>query len=248
MTHSWLLVLAYASTCALWWALSRVLPLWPPVAAPRFGRPWRELGIALLAVFGVLILGQLWQRGIRLEASGWLGTVAESVNQMIIFAPVVLVPIVRRHGWASAWIRLDRLPARIAVGIGLALVALFLYSSLEVGAPGFLATLREVYSPSRAHYAVQVLLEDIGIAIVFVRLAAAVGTKGAILGVAALFALAHVPAIITRGGDPSELIGLFRDFGLGVLVLGTVRRSADIAWFWPVHYSLDMTQFINRPV
>jgi hypothetical protein len=23
-------------------------------------------------------------------------------------------------------------------------------------------------------------------------------------------------------------------------------RSADILWIWPVHYTLDMTQFISR--
>lgn len=74
---------------------------------------------------------------------------------------------------------------------------------------------------------------------------ATIGTKAAILGVAALFAAAHIPAILSRGGDTTELVGLVRDFGLGVLAFGTVRRSADIAWFWPVHYSLNMTQFLN---
>ena len=245
MTHTWLLVLAYATSCALWWVLNRVLPLWPPVAAPQFRHPWRELGLALLAGVGVLLLGQLWQRGIRLEAPGWLGVVAESLNQIIIFLPVIAVPILRRHDLRSAWVRPDHLPVRIAVGLGLALVALLLYSSLERGAPGYVETLRNVYSPTRVHFAVQVLLEDIAIAVVFVRMARAVGAKGAIFGVAALFAAAHLPAIITRGGAPAEMIGLVRDFGLGVLVLGTVRRSADIAWFWPVHYSLDMTQFLN---
>ena len=46
----------------------------------------------------------------------------------------------------------------------------------------------------------------------------------------------------------SEFIGLLRDFGLGVLVLSTVQRSADIAWVWPVHYALDMTQFLASGV
>jgi len=30
-----------------------------------------------------------------------------------------------------------------------------------------------------------------------------------------------------------------------LIVLGTAWRSADIAWLWPVHYALDMTQFLG---
>jgi hypothetical protein len=51
--------------------------------------------------------------------------------------------------------------------------------------------------------------------------------------------------MIARGDPAGEFLGLLRDFGLGVLVLGTVWRSADIAWFWPIHYTLDMTQFLT---
>ena len=50
----------------------------------------------------------------------------------------------------------------------------------------------------------------------------------------------------SQGVAPSELVGLVRDFGLGVVVLGTAWRSADIAWLWPVHFALDMTQFLSR--
>lgn len=38
-------------------------------------------------------------------------------------------------------------------------------------------------------------------------------------------------------------LGLVRDAVLGVLVLGTLIRSGDILWFWPVHVVLDLTQF-----
>jgi hypothetical protein len=89
-----------------------------------------------------------------------------------------------------------------------------------------------------------VLLEDLAIAILFVRLAAAAGPGVAILGTAALFAAGHVPALLAEGASTSELIGLVRDFGLGVLVVGTAWRGADVAWVWPVHYTLDMTQLM----
>ncbi|MGH7561747.1 MAG: hypothetical protein ACRENB_12095 [Gemmatimonadales bacterium] len=245
MTHSWFLVFAYAVACSAWWALSRALPLWPEVERPRFAHPWREVGIALVAVIATLGLGQLWAQGIRLPARGAAAPVVESVNQLIIFAPVLAVPLLRRHGWSSAWIRFDSLLARLAIGMGVALFTLFLYSTLERGGLPWPEAIKRVYTPARAHLAVQVLLEDVAIAILFVRLAAALGPRGATLGVAALFAASHIPTMIARGDPASELVGLLRDFGLGVLVLGTVWRSADIAWFWPAHYSLDMTQFLS---
>lgn len=55
MTHSWLLATAYAAACALWWVLSRVLPLWREADGPRFEHPWREVGIVLIAVVAVVL-------------------------------------------------------------------------------------------------------------------------------------------------------------------------------------------------
>jgi len=246
MQHSLVLAIAYASVCALWWGVSRVVPLWGDRERPRFAHPWREVGVVLLGVAGVLLLGQLWARGIRLEVQGAWAPVAESINQIIIFAPVVALPILRRQGWASAWVRPDGILVRLAIGLGLALLALLLYSGLERGAPSWAETIRGVYRPARAHLAVQVLLEDLAIAILLVRVAATIGPRAAILSVAALFAAGHVPSMLTRGDSAAEFVGLLRDFGLGVLVLGTAWRGADIAWLWPAHYSLDMTQFLSR--
>jgi hypothetical protein len=230
----------------MWWGLSRLLPLWPDAQRPQFAQPWREVGIVLLAVVGTLLLGQLWVRGIRLNMTGPWAPVGESINQIIIFAPVIAVPILRRQGWASAWIRLDRIAMRLVIGLLLALVALLLYSTLERGAASWPDAVREMFAPSRSHVAVQVLLEDVAIAILFVRVAAAMGPRGAILIVAALFAVAHIPSMIARGDTTAELVALLRDAGLAMLVVGTAWRSADIAWLWPVHYALDMTQFLGR--
>lgn len=203
------------------------------------------MGFVLIAIVLVLVLGQLWSRGIRLPNTGAMGPFFESINQLIIFAPILAVPIVRRDNLASAWIRLDRLPLRVAVGVGLSLVALLLFAVLEQGAPSWIDSVAGVYRPSKVHLAVQVLLEDLAIAILFVRLSAAAGPRAAILVVAGLFAAAHIPAMLAQGDLLAEFAGLLRDVGLGVLVLGTVSRSADVAWLWPVHYSLDMTQFLG---
>ena len=58
---------------------------------------------------------------------------------------------------------------------------------------------------------------------------------------------AHIPSMLTRGDTVAELSGLLRNVALGVIVIGTVWRSGDIAWVWPVHYALDMTQFLIPP-
>jgi hypothetical protein len=138
------------------------------------------------------------------------------------------------------------MPIQLAVGVCLGLFALLLYATLERGAPSWFKTVAEVYRPARAHLAIQVLLEDVAIAILFVRVAAAAGPRAAVLVVALLFAGGHVPSMLAHGDIAADFLGLLRDFGLGVLVIGTAWRSADIAWVWPVHFALDMTQFLTH--
>ena len=58
-----------------------------------------------------------------------------------------------------------------------------------------------------------------------------------------LFAAAHVPGALAEGASPADLLPLLLDFGLGIGVLAVVARSADIWWFWSVHFALDRTQF-----
>ena len=246
MSHTATLVLAYAAACLGWWGLSRVVPLWQTPERPVFSKPWVEVGIVLGASVGVLGLGQLWSHGIRLEVPGPWSSVVESLNQALIFSPILLVPVLRRQGWSSAWVQPAHLVWRVAAGLALAGGVLLVYSTAEAGAPGWTATLGEVFRTGHLHLAVQVLFEDLAIAIVFVRIAAALSPRVAIGTVAVLFAAAHVPAMLTAGVTGGEFVGLIRDMGLGILVLGTLWRGADIAWFWPVHFALDMTQFLTR--
>ena len=242
MSHSLFLAVGYAVACALWWGTSRVVPLWRNPPRPTFAKPWREVLFVLLGGVGTLLLGQLWSRGIRLDTEN---TLTESINQIIIFAPILLVPILRRDGWASAWIQWNKIWLRVLIGLIISWVVLFLFTRLEAGAPSFGVAFHSIFAPWNTHIAVQVLLEDIAIAILFVRLAAALGPRKAIVGVALLFAAAHIPAMISQGASAAEFAGLLRDFGLGLIVVGTLYRSADIAWLWPIHFTLDMTQFLG---
>ena len=63
--------------------------------------------------------------------------------------------------------------------------------------------------------------------------------------VAALFAAGHVPGMLASGAGVAELIPLILDAALGVGILLVLNRSADIWWFWCVHFAMDMTQFFK---
>lgn len=238
------LVVAYLVGLAGWFAAWRLLRgVWPAGTVERFAHPWREFGLALLGALGIVAMGQLWSRGIKLPTTGALGPLLGALNQLLIFAPILLVVLLRRQSRASVWLPAGRLGVRLLVGAVLACLAVTTYALLRRGAdaPGVL--LGRIARYDNLSGLVQVLLEDVTIAILFVRLAAAMGGRGATLVVAALFAAGHIPALLAHGTTGAELLGLLRDAALGVAVIATLQRSRDVAWFWLLHFGLDMTQF-----
>jgi hypothetical protein len=238
------LVLAYLVGLGGWLVADRVFPrVWPREPARRFERPWRELGIAVIGVVGVLLMGQLWAGGIRLPEEGLLGPVLGAVNQILIFAPLLLVPVIRRQPWTSAWLPRARVTTRLLVGVVLAALAVGAYSILRRGADAPWVLLGRIWQYEHIDEMAQVLLEDLSVAILFVRLASAIGNRWATGVVACLFAAGHIPALVSQGVSPFELLELFRDVGLGVLVILVLQRSRDVLWFWCIHFCLDMTQF-----
>ena len=242
--HGTPLVLAYAAALGGWLLSARVLrSVWPREPRFRFAHPWREVGAASLGAIGVLALGQLWIRGIRLPEEGALAPVLGAINQSIIFAPLLLVPAIRRQPLTSAWLPRPRIAMRLLVGFVLAAVAVIVYASLREGADSPFALLGRIWRYENLDKMVQVFLEDVAIAIVFVRLSAAIGNAWTVVVVATLFAAAHIPALISSGGSPADLAGLLRDAAIGSAVIAVLQRSRDIVWFWCVHYCLDMTQF-----
>ena len=199
--------------------------------------------MVLLAVVGVLVLGGLWARGVRLPETGRWSPLTASLNQILIFSPVLLVPVLRRHPLRTALVRTDRLWLRLLLGVGCAALALAVHIAVRRALGEPVRLLPDFASAENVDIAVQVLLEDLAVAILLVRLAAATGRRATIVLAALLFAAAHIPAMLAGGAAAAELIALVRDVALGVLVLGAVLRSGDVAWFWPVHLTMDLTQF-----
>ena len=238
------LVVAYLVALGGWLLASRLLPkVWPGRPAESMAHPWREFGIALLGAIGIVVMGQLWTRGIRLPEKGAFGPVLASINQILIFAPILLVVVIRRQPWTSAWLPRPQIMTRLLVGLGLATLAVTAYALLRKGAAPPWVVIGRIWRYDRLDEMVQVFLEDLTIAILFVRLAAAIGKRWATVVVACLFAAGHIPAMISSGVSWWETVGLLRDAGLGVAVILVLQRSRDIVWFWCVHFCLDMTQF-----
>jgi hypothetical protein len=242
--HNAPLTLAYLVGLGGWLFASRLLPeVWPSERSEAIERPWREFGIALLGAGGILVMGQLWTRGIHLPEQGPAGPLLGSINQVLIFAPILLVLVIRRQPWTSAWLPRPRIATRVIVGLVLASLAVTAYSLFRESADPPWTLIGRIWVYDHADEMVQVFLEDLTIAILFVRLAGAVGTRWATVVVACLFAVGHVPVMVSHGATLSELAGLIRDAGLGVLAILVLQRSRDVVWFWCIHFCLDMTQY-----
>jgi len=238
------LVVAYLVGLGAWLVASRFVPrVWPLEPVESFERPWKEFGIALVGAMGILAVGQLWSRGIRLPEQGAVGPAFAAINQVLIFAPILLVLVVRRQSLATAWLPRRRIALRLLVGFVLASLAVTAYSLLRLGADTPWVLLSRIWRYEHVDKMAQVFLEDLTIAILFVRLAGAVGSRWATAIVACMFAAGHIPAMVSQGATWLELGGLLRDAGLGVAVILILQRSCDVAWFWCIHFCLDMTQF-----
>jgi hypothetical protein len=244
VSQHYALLAGYGTALAGWYVLSRFFPaLWPNRAGIGFPFPWREVGWACLGVLGVIAVGQVYARLWRFPSDGTLGPLIEAANQVLIFLPILAMLLLRRQGLRTAWLPMDRVWARLLVGQVLAALAILAFTLVRDGSDNWLAVYPRVYQPKNVAFAVQVLCEDLAIAILFVRFQAAIGLWGTILVVACVFAAAHIPAMITNGSSWKELARLALDAGLGVVVLFVAQRSADVWWLWCVHFAMDMMQF-----
>jgi hypothetical protein len=237
-------MIGYGTALAAWAALWRLRPtFWPKTDDYPFEKPWREVGYALLAAVGIIVIGQLYVRGIRLPNDGSMGTVLESINQILIFSPMVILLLIRKQPIETAWIKKDHIGWRVGVGMVLGLLALGAYSIVRADSHGFLTSALNVYRIENIDFAVQVFLEDFSIAVLATRLSAAIGFRRTVVFVAALFAAGHIPTMIANGVSVSEFSSLFADTALGVAVISAALYSRDIWWLWPLHFTMDMSQF-----
>ena len=248
ITHHVGLLVAYLGALLAWLGFRSWAPqLWRPGPDPVFGSPWREVAWALVAPATVIGIGMLYSRGWLLPATSRHRPALDALNQLLIYSPVPLLLVVRRQGLETAWLPTRRILSRVGAGLVLAFFALFLYALVRTGLQAWPDLVVHTYQPRHISYLVQVLLEDVGIAVLFVRFRAALGLRGTLVVVATLFAAAHLPGLMANGVAMRDIMALFGDAGLGVLALAVLHRSKDVWWFWMVHFALDMTQFFQAP-
>lgn len=154
----------------------------------------------------------------------------------------MVIPL-RGQSWSTAWLPRERIGTRLALGVLVACLAVTTYSLFRRGADPAWVLLARIWRPSNLAQMTQVVLEDLTIALLFVRFAAAAGRGTAIATIACLFAAGHIPALLAQGASWSAIGALALDAGLGVVIVATLQRSGDVLWFWCLHFSLDMTQF-----
>src|SRR5262249_11542699 len=125
---------AYAVALAGWWIIQRFVRLWPASPPARFEHPLREFLYALLGGVGVLLVGFLLSRGVRLPEAGPLGPFAAAFNQLFVFSPALLVPVIRRHSRDTVWCGGSRIPHRALTGLVIGAASILAYSLLRADA------------------------------------------------------------------------------------------------------------------
>ena len=213
--------------------------IWDSETHNDFEKPWLEFLYLIGACFVVIGIGQLYVADIKLPSHN---PILESVNQLLIFSPVLILLFSRHKNLNSAWIDTTNISLKLLSGLGLAVIAVLIYSIIG-SEKSFLTILFDTYAFENLGYLVQVLLEDIVIAALLLRLLKATSLKITLIIVPALFALGHVPTMIAEGLALEEFYSLFLDAGLGFFLCYTILKTRDILWFWMVHFAMDMMQF-----
>ena len=117
-----------------------------------------------------------------------------------------------------------------------------------LNSPPWIQVMQSVYHHPNLPILLQVLLEDVTAAFLAVRIAGVLGPRAAPLLAAVLLTASHLTASLAAGGVQGVLEGALVDVFLGAAVVAVVQRSADVWWFWGVHFAMDMTQYVTQGV
>ena len=234
---------AYASICAGWLLLQRIIPrLRGPDASPS-DRPWLDLAMALVAGVAVLAVGQLWWRGLLLPvpSSGAMREVVATLNHLLVYSPVALVLLLRRQGLATVYLGSGFLLGRAAAGLLLGAVGTVVFHAARTEIHLVPSSLMATADADNLRHFVPVFLEGVGVAFLFVRARAALGLWPAMLIPCLLFALGHVPRQLEGGGSALAMTAFFVfNVSLPMLILATIVRSRDVVWIGVAHYVMNV--------
>ncbi len=240
------LIAAYGTGVLLWFLANYVFKsIWKDHKTITFEKPWLEFIFSIMAVIAIIGIGQLYLRDLMIPNDG--NKVIDAINQFLIFSPTLLLIAIRKQPIVTIWLPKSKFLFRLVIGLVITICSLLVYWLIRKNAPSFESLLTNTYHPKNISHLVQIFMEDITIALIFVRLSAWIGNKRTIAIVAILFAAGHIPSLLTSGFAVNELGSLFLDAFIGVLVLSAVSKSRDVWWFFILHFALDMSQFYGGP-
>ncbi len=238
------LVAAYMSACGGWILITHLKPsLWIPRIVEEQQRNFKDLGLALLAVMGILLIGQIYRLGFLLPTKGesWIYSVNWIIDNLIIYSPIFIVLYFRKQSTSTIYLSRQGMVNKVVFGLGLGILAVIIFLGLRGELNLFPVIIKKSFEPGRLVNFVPVFLEGIAVAFLFVRIKWAFGILPALLIPAMLFALAHIPGQLADGLNISAMIAYFIvNSGLVGAILYVVQRSTDIIWIGIVHYLMDI--------
>ena len=243
--HYKALIITYTTVVAIWFAcyyfLKKSFSPSTEIFTPK--KPYMEFAFAFLACLIILGIGQLYINGLLIPNPKNKSRIIDALNQVLIFSPTLVLVWIRKQPLISLWLPKKNLLWRFGVGFFLSSLSLFVYWVVRENSAPLNFIFKNIYHPKNVSHLVQVIMEDLTIALLFVRLSSWIGGKWTLILVAILFAAGHIPSMLSEGYSFMELGTLLLDSSLGVIVLLALYRSKDVAWFFLVHFVLDMTQF-----
>ncbi len=225
---------------------SRSDRLWP--------RATHEGGLTLKVVVpligAVIAIGLIAQRGLLIPVAGEWRWLIGVLNQLIIWSPVFAVAghALARGGEVSrakVMLPRDQVPLRLGVGVLAGLCALVAHQATAGRLDTLPSSIAQIIRPANIPYGVQILGEDLAIAMLLASLLRKITPRTAVVATGLLFALGHVPAMITDGATMSDFVRLFADGLLAAGVVVVLLRVRDVWVLWPVHVAMDLTQFLR---
>jgi hypothetical protein len=232
----------YLAVCAGWLIGVRLWPkLWPAPAQLATEHRWLDLGLTVAAAAAVLLLGQAYWHGYLLpKGVGWLGVLCWTLNNLIIYAPVAAVLLIRRQGPATAFLSPRAAGSKIGWGLVLGVLGVALFLRMRGEITTMPVVLRQSLRAASLANFVPVFLEGVALAFAFVRIRWAFGLWPAVLIPSVLFAVGHVPRQLADGTPVSEMAAFFAlNTLLPAAILYVVQRSQDVIWIGIVHYLMD---------
>ncbi|WP_271766469.1 CPBP family glutamic-type intramembrane protease [Aquimarina algiphila] len=246
-SHYVSLIIAYA-LAALLWLLTNffIKSIWNIEKKElNFSKPYLEFIYALIAMIPILGIGQLYINHLLIPNPNNASVIIDTINQFLIFSPTLILIFIRKQSFDTIWLPKSKILLRITIGLCIAICSLFAYWITRKDIGSFGEMLFRIYHSKNLAFLMQVFMEDITIALLFVRLSAWINRKWTIILVAILFACGHIPSFVAGGATLIELSSLLIDTCIGILILTVISKSKDVWWFFMVHYALDMSQFVG---